>query len=92
MAAGDIDKKAWQTALAQFRLRNEAEFREKIRNAGKKSPAQKWREFLAIMAFGMKIKPQPSEHEHRQKVKMLDQYYERMQSFEARRRQREGSV
>jgi hypothetical protein len=83
-----IDKRVWQETLKQYRALNEAEFREKIRNAGKKSPLQKWREFLAIMEFGLKIKPQPSEHEQRQKVEMLNRYYEHLQRFEVRRAQR----
>jgi hypothetical protein len=82
-----IDKAAWQETLAHYRAWNEAEFRERIKNAGEKTPAQKWREFLAIMEFGLMIKPQPSEHEHRQKIDMLNQYYERMQYFESRRSQ-----
>jgi hypothetical protein len=87
MEAGNkkIDKAAWQETLAHYRAWNEAEFREKIKNAGKKTPLQKWREFLAIMEFGLKIKPQPSMHEHQQKIEMLNQYYERMQNFEMRR-------
>lgn len=87
-----IDKAAWQTTLTHYREWNEAEFRERIQNAGKKNPLQKWREFLAIMEFGLKIKPQPSEHEQRQKVDMLNQYYERMQYFEMRRSQTGKSV
>ena len=82
-----IEKAAWQATLAHYRAWNEAEFRERIQNAGKKTPMQKWREFLAIMEFGLMIKPQPSEHEHRQKIEMLNRYYERMQYFEMRRSQ-----
>ena len=83
-----IDKCVWQETLKHYQALNEAEFREKVRNAGKKSLSQKWREFLAIIEFGLKIKPQPSEHEQRQKVEMLNRYYERIQRFEARKTQR----
>lgn len=81
------DKAAWHETLAHYQAWNDAEFREKVQNAGKKNPSQKWREFLAIMEFGLMIKPQPSEHEHRQKIEMLNRYYERMQTFEMRRSQ-----
>lgn len=81
-----IDKAAWQARLAQYRALNDAEWRERVRNAGKKSPTQKWHEFLDLMEFGMQIKPQPSEHEHRQKIEMLNRYYERIQRFEAWRK------
>jgi len=86
-----IDKTAWQATLAQYRAWNEAEWREKVRNAGKKSPSQKWREFLDLMEFGMQIKPHPSEHEQRQKITMFNQYYERIQRFEAWRQQHGNS-
>lgn len=87
-----INKTAWKETLALYQAWNEAEFRERIRNAGKKTPLQKWREFLAIMEFGLMIKPQPSEHEQRQKIEMLNQYYERVQYFERRRSQVGKSV
>lgn len=82
-----IDKAVWQTTLSYYRAWNEAEFREKIRNAGRKSFAQKWQEFCDLIEFGLMLKPQPSEHEQRQKVKMLNRYYETIQRFEARRQQ-----
>jgi hypothetical protein len=86
------DKIAWQAALAQYRAWNEAKFRESVHNAGKKPLSQKWREFLVIMEFGLTIKPRPSENEQKQKVEMLNQYYEQMQRFEARKKLRGESV
>ena len=82
-----IDKTAWQATLAQYRAWNDAVWQEKVRNAGQKSPAQKWREFLDLMEFGMQIKPRPSAHEQRQKIAMLNRYYERIQRFETWREQ-----
>ena len=78
--------------MAHYRAWNEAEFRERIQNAGEKTPLQKWREFLVIMEFGLMIKPQPSEDEQYQKVEMLNQYYERIKYFEMRRSQTGKSV
>jgi hypothetical protein len=82
-----IDKSAWQATLMQYRTWNDAKLREHIRNIGKKSLSQKWREFLALMEFGLKIKPQPSAHEQCQKMEILNQYYQRIHRFEAWRRQ-----
>lgn len=82
-----IDKAAWQMRLKYYRAWNEAEFREKIRNAGKKNFAQKWQEFFDLIEFGLMLKPQPSEYEQQQKVEMLNRYYEAIQRFEARRQQ-----
>jgi len=50
--------------------------------------AEKWQKFLAIMEFGLMIKPMPSEHEQRQKVEMLNKYLEAIQLFEERRKPR----
>jgi hypothetical protein len=86
-----IDKTAWQATLAQYRAWNDAEWCERVRNAGKKSPAQKWHEFLDLMEFGMQIKPQPSKHEQRQKMEMWNQYYQRIQRFEAWRKRHGNS-
>jgi hypothetical protein len=82
------EKKAWQAALATYRVWNEAEFQARRRDAGKKSPEQKWREFCDLMEFGLSVKPEPSIHEHRQKIAMLSEYYAQLQLFEERRKHR----
>jgi len=79
------EKATWQTTVAHYRAWNEAEFRANVRNAGKKTLLQKWREFLAIMEFGLMLKPTASQHEQRQKVEMLNRYYEQIHRFEDRR-------
>jgi hypothetical protein len=71
--------------LAQYQAWNDAEQRDKFRNAGKKTSEQKWQEYLDIMELGMAIKPEPSLHEHRQKITVLNHYYEKIQTFEKRR-------
>lgn len=81
-----MDKKRFtlQETLACYRAWNEAERQQQLRNAGKKPPDQKWREYLELMELGLAIKPEPSQHEQRQKVDMLNRYYEQIQRFEAR--------
>jgi hypothetical protein len=79
-----------QETLACYQSWNEAERQERLINAGKKSPEQKWQEYLDIMEFGMMIKPEPSLHEHRQKIEMLNRYYEQIELFEERRKQHEA--
>ncbi|GAK61297.1 hypothetical protein U27_01197 [Candidatus Vecturithrix granuli] len=74
-----------QEILACYRAWNEAERHEQIRNAGKKPLEQKWQEYLELMAFGLALKPTPSQHEQRQKVESLNRYYEQIQRFEVRR-------
>jgi hypothetical protein len=75
-----------QEILAYYQAWNEAERREMFRNAGKKTSEQKWQEYLQIMELGLTIKPEPSLHEHRQKIAMLNHYYEQVQQFEERRK------
>ena len=75
-------------AVACYQVWNDAELQERLRHAGEKTLEQKWREYLDLMEFGMQIKPSPSVHEQRQKVEMLNHYYEQIQLFEARRKER----
>lgn len=92
IAVNDKEKVAWQTTIAHYHAWNDAIFQSNIRNAGKKPPLQKWQEFLAMMEFGLLLKPSPSEHEQRQKVDMFNQYYEQMLRFGVRRAQDGKSV
>ena len=55
---------------------------ERIRQAGQKSPVQKWTEFLALMEFGLQIKLEPSKYERKQKMTMLTQYYQAIEKLE----------
>ena len=75
-----------QETLAYYQAWNKAERQERLRCAGGKSSEQKWREYLDIMELGLAIKPEPSIHEQRQKVEMLNRYYEQIQQFEERRK------
>jgi hypothetical protein len=43
-----LDKKVWKEALAHYREWNEAKFAERVRNAGKKSLAEKWEEYKEL--------------------------------------------
>ncbi|MBC8180249.1 hypothetical protein H8E88_03910 [candidate division KSB1 bacterium] len=87
-----INKEMWQSTLAQYQVWNEAKFQESIRNAGKVPLLQKWRRYLSMMEFGLILKPKPSDHEQKQKMEMLNKYYEQMKLFEARRKLRGESV
>jgi len=77
------EKRNWQTTAGYYQQWNEAVFQSKIRNAGKKSVVQKWREFSNIMEFGLMIKPVASHSEQKKKVEMYERYYERMQKLSA---------
>ena len=81
-----VDKATLREALAYYRAWNEAEFVDQVRNAGKKTPEEKWQEYQALFAFGLLIKPESSPAVQRQSAREWQTYLERIQRFEARRR------
>jgi hypothetical protein len=82
-----LDKNILREALAHYQAWNEAKFTDRVRRAGQKSQEQKWREYLALMEFGLQIRPQPSKSQQRRKVEVLERYYRLIQQFEKRRGQ-----
>lgn len=77
--------KLLREALAQYRAWNEAEFVEQVRNAGKKTPAEKWQEYQEAFAR----LPKPSPEEQRRKMEEIKAYYASMRRFEAERAKRQ---
>lgn len=86
------DKALWHEALAHYRAWNEAEFIDRVQRGGERTPAEKWRIFLDLMAFGRRINPQGSEWEQRQTIEEWEAYYAKMRRFEERRRGRETAT
>jgi hypothetical protein len=82
------DRTLWREALAHYRAWNEAEFADRVRRAGERTPPEKWRAYLDLMAFCWRINPEPSEWEQRQTIEEWEAYYARMRRFEERRRWR----
>lgn len=78
-----LDKAAVREAMAHYRAWNEAEFIDQVRNAGKKTPEEKWREYQALFAFGRRIKAEASPAAQRQKTREWEGYHERIHRFEA---------
>lgn len=83
-----LDKTIWREAIAQYRAWNEAKFVEQVLTAGQKTPAQKWREYQDLFAFGRWIKPEPSLWEQKQIANAWARYYECLWQFEQWRQQR----
>ncbi len=83
-----LDKAVLKEALAQYRAWNEAEFVDQVRNAGRKTPEEKWREYQALFAFGRRIKTEVSPAAQRQAAREWECYFERVRRFEAWRRSR----
>ncbi len=81
-----LDKAIWQEALAYYRAWNEAEFLDRVRNAGKKTDAEKWREYKDLFAFGQRFRPTPSARALAKSAQEWAAYYEKIQLFEAQRK------
>jgi hypothetical protein len=80
-----LDPVAVREALAHYRAWNEAEFVDRVRNAGKKTPAEKWREYQDLFAFARSIKPELSPGAQVLAAQEWVDYYEKLKRFEARR-------
>ena len=83
-----LDKELYRQAYEQYRQWNEAELIERARNAGKLSPAEAWRQYVALVEFCWKLCPQQSDWQRELKLADVAQYYERVKKLEAWRRTR----
>lgn len=78
-----LDKELYRHAYELRRQYNEAELRERIRNAGKRPPNKAWQQFVALWEFGRQMNLKPSQREEEQKMAALVRYLERVQKLEA---------
>ncbi len=69
-----IDATLYRQAYEQYRQWNEAELAERLRNAGKLTPEQAWRQYVALVEFCWKMCPQQSEWQRKQKLEILTEY------------------
>lgn len=76
-----IDKKLYKKALQYYQEWNEAELRDRVRNAGKLSPEEGWRRYVSLWEFCMKLSPVRSDWQHEQKLKNLNDYYAHIQKL-----------
>jgi len=80
-----IDKELYRKAYASLREWSEAERLERIRDARRLTPHERWQQFVGLVSFGLRVAPPESERLHDQKMAALDRYYERVRRMEARR-------
>jgi len=83
-----LDKELYRTAYQGYRQWNEAEMVERARNAGRLSPAEAWRRYVALWEFCMKLAPPQSQRQREQRLADWDRYYDRVRRLEAWRRVR----
>jgi hypothetical protein len=80
-----IDKELYRKAYASLREWSEAERLERIRDAQRLTPQERWAQFVGLVNFGLRIAPPESERLREWKMAALDRYYERVRKMEARR-------
>lgn len=82
-----LDKELYRQTYERFRKLNEAELVERAYNAGKLSPREAWRQYVALVEFCWKLCPEPSEWQRKQKLADLERYYANVRKLEAWRRE-----
>ena len=83
-----LDKAAIREALAQYQAWNEADFVHRVRTAGQKTTAEKWREYRELYAFARRMKSELSPLAQVMAAQEWEGYYEQLRRFEARRQSR----
>lgn len=77
-----IDKELYRKAYEQYEQWNEADFAHRVRNAGKLSPEEAWRQYIALVDLSSKRHPSRSKWQREQKQTALNRYYERVRQLE----------
>ena len=83
-----LDKELYRRAYELHRQWNEFEYIDRVRNAGKLSPAEAWRQYVDLVEFGWKLSPRQSDRQRDQKLADWDHYYAQLEKLEAWRRAR----
>jgi hypothetical protein len=81
-----LDKELYRKAHELYSQWNEVELIDSVRNAGKLSPQQAWRQYVDLWEFCMKLSPAPTELQEKQRGRELEQYYANLKTFESKRR------
>ena len=77
-----LDKNIWREAIALYRAWNEAKFVELVLSASQKNPAEKWREYQALMSLRWKLRLEQSPWEQQRIAEEWEAYYASIRRFE----------
>jgi len=83
-----IDKELYRQAFEYYRQWNEAELLDRVRDAGKLSPQELWQQYVDLWEFCMNLAPEPTPLQQKLRHQELEDYYAKIQKFEAWRRDR----
>jgi hypothetical protein len=81
-------KELYRKMLQAYREWNEFELVDRARNAGKLSPQELWQQYVDLWEFCMSLAPEPSPLQQKLRHQELEDYYAKIQKFEAWRRDR----
>jgi hypothetical protein len=82
-----IDRELYREAYETIRQWKLAERAERAYHAGERSPLECWKEYVAWWEFLVSIAPEISETQQAMRLAEWAEYYERMQRFEAWRKE-----
>ena len=83
-----IDKELYRKMLEAYREWNEFELADRARNAGKLSPEEAWRQYVDLWEFAINTSPPQSDLRLELRLQEWEDYYAKIQKFEARQRAR----
>lgn len=82
-----LDKELYRRAYQQYQQWNEVEAAERVRNAGRLSPAEAWRKYVDLVEFCWRLSPGQSQHQREQRLADWNRYYDRVRQLEAWRKE-----
>lgn len=83
-----LDKELYRDALSQYRRWSEQKALARAEIESKLSPAQAWARYAALWELVVKLSPEETEQQAKQKERDLRDYYARMRKFERRKNAR----
>ena len=78
----EIDKELYRKTFKLYRLWNEAELVDRIRNAGSLTPKEAWEQYVDLWELCMKLSPKPSNLQSKLKFSERQKYYSKIKRLE----------
>ncbi len=87
-----IDKTLYRQAFEYYRQWNEAELIDRVDTNSKLSPQELWQQYVSLWEFCLSLAPEPTPLQQKLRHQELEDYYAKIQKFEAWRRDRAKKV
>ena len=81
-----MDKELYKRAYESYREWNEIELADRVRNRGKLTPQEAWKQYVALWQLAMKLSPPMSEAQSHFPLQEKIDYIEKVKKMEAWRR------